>query len=392
MSEIEEKSAGEAMPPQSRRRIFIVFGGWTLFGLFFTCQAYIGNAYVDRYVPFGRILVPWLSLAYVWALLTPLVMKLARRFPLEQGKLLRALPLHLLVGILFSLLQVAVYLTAYVFSREWLTGNSPPASVLLRSYKSLLVAEFHFNLLVYWVLLGLYYAYNYYRSFREHERRAAQLQVQTAQLETQLAQAQLDALRMQLHPHFLFNTLNSISVLMHDDAKAANRMLVRLSELLRVALNSEGAQEIPLRQELQFLRGYLDIEQTRFQDRLTVDFDVEGETLEAQVPNLILQPLVENAIRHGIAPRAEAGLIQVGARRENGFIELRVSDNGAGLNQGKAQANGIGLANTRERLKKLYGEEYGFEISSPAAGGLRVEIRFPFRTNGDGEQHSSFDR
>jgi two-component system LytT family sensor kinase len=385
MSEIKEKNAGEVMPPLRRRRAFIIFGGWTLFGLFFACQSYIANSYFDRHAPFGRILVPWLSLAYVWALLTPLAMKLARRFPLERGKLFRGVLLHSLVGILFSLLQVAVYLVAYVFSREWVMGNSPPAYVLLRSYQSLLVAEFHFNLFVYWVLLGLYHAYNYYRRFREHERRAAHLQVQAAQLETQLAQAQLDALKMQLHPHFLFNTLNSISVLMHDDAKAANRMLVRLSELLRVALNSEGAQEIPLRQELQFLRGYLEIEQTRFQDRLTVDFNVAEETLDAQVPNLILQPIVENAIRHGIAPRAEAGLIQVQARRENGFIELCVRDNGAGLNQGGTHANGIGLANTRKRLEKLYGEEYGFEISSPATGGLRVEIRFPFHTNGDGE-------
>ena len=231
----------------------------------------------------------------------------------------------------------------------------------------------------------MWQAYDYYRRFRERERRAAQLEVEAAQLETQLAQAQLDALKMQLHPHFLFNTLNSISVLMRDDATAANRMLIRLSELLRVALKSEGRQEIPLRQELEFLRGYLEIEQTRFQDRLMVDFDIEKETLDAQVPNLILQPLVENAIRHGIAPRAEAGLIQVQARRENSFVELCVSDDGAGLNESEMQGNGIGLSNTRKRLEKLYGEQYGFEISSPAGGGLQVRLKIPFHTNGDGK-------
>jgi LytS/YehU family sensor histidine kinase len=152
---------------------------------------------------------------------------------------------------------------------------------------------------------------------------------------------------------------------MRDDTKAANRMLLRLSELLRVALKSESQQEITLRQELEFLGSYLEIEQTRFQDRLTVDFNIEKETLDAYVPNLILQPIVENAIRHGIAPRAEAGLIQIQARRENGSVELSIKDNGAGLNGTEGIKSGIGLSNTQKRLEKLYGEHYGFEISSP---------------------------
>jgi len=190
---------------------------------------------------------------------------------------------------------------------------------------------------------------------------------------------------MQLHPHFLFNTLNSISVLMRDDTQAANRMLLRLSELLRVSLKRESNQEIPLREELEFLGSYLEIEQTRFQDRLTVNFDIEKDTLDAYVPNLILQPIVENAIRHGIAPRAEAGLIQIQAYRENGSVELCVKDNGAGLSETEGIKSGIGLANTWKRLEKLYAEHYGFEISSPSTGGLQVILKIPFHTNGDGK-------
>jgi LytS/YehU family sensor histidine kinase len=237
--------------------------------------------------------------------------------------------------------------------------------------------------LLYSAVAALTQAYDYYRRYREREKRAAQLEIAAAQLETQLAQAQLDALKMQIHPHFLFNTLNSISVLMQDDVSAANKMLIRLSELLRAALKSEKAQEVSLRQELEFLRGYLEIEQMRFQDRLHVDFDVDAETLDSLVPNLILQPLVENAIKHGIAPRAEAGTICVEAHRENGHVRLSVRDDGSGLSETKNQSNGIGLANTRARLEKLYGAEHSFEIVSPSAGGLEVKVTIPFRSAAD---------
>ncbi len=369
------------MPSYFWQKVLIFFGIWTLYGLFFALQAYINSAYIGRTVSFERTLVLWLSCGYVWALLTPFVIKLAGRFPLEKGNLIRGLLVHSFAGIIFSL----THLTVYVFLRQWLLADLSKPFSPLQSLQNVLIADFHANLLTYWTVVGLWHAYDYYRRFRERERRAAQLEVEAAVLERQLAQSQLEALKMQLHPHFLFNTLNSISVLMRDDVQAANRMLLRLSELLRVALKSESKQEIPLQQELEFLGGYLEIEQTRFQDRLTVDFDIEKETLDAYVPNLILQPIVENAIRHGIAPRAEAGLIQVQARCENGFVELSVKDNGAGINESEVSTDGIGLKNTQKRLEKLYGERYEFEISSPSTGGLQVKLKIPFHTNGDGK-------
>lgn len=382
MSETEVKNPGRIPPPTHYwRKTLIFFGIWTLYGLFFACQTYINSAYVGRTVSIEQTLLPWLSCGYVWALLTPFVIKLVRRFPLEKGNLLHILLIHLFAGVIFSLMHLMIY----VFLRQWIVGDFSKPFSPLQSFQNVLIADFHANLLLYWTVVGIWQAYDYYSRFRERERRAAQLEVQAAVLEAQLAQSQLEALRMQLHPHFLFNTLNSISVLMRDDMQAANRMLVRLSELLRVALKSESKQEIPLRQELEFLGGYLEIEQTRFQDRLTVDFDIEKETLDAYVPNLILQPIVENAIRHGIAPRAEAGWIQVQARRENGFVELCVKDNGTGMNESKVMANGIGLSNTGKRLEKLYGAQYGFEISAPASGGLQVKLIIPFHTNLDGK-------
>jgi sensor histidine kinase YesM len=382
MSEIEERNAGWIMLPSYYwQKALICFGIWTFYGLFFALQAYISNAHAGRTILFGQTLLPWLSCGYVWALLTPFVIKLTRRFPLKSGKLLRILLIHSFAGIIFSLLQ----LTALVFLRQWVLGDFSKSFSPLQSLQNLLIADFHANILLYWTIVGLWHAYDYYRRFRERERRAVQLEIEAAVLEKQLAQSQLDALRMQLHPHFLFNTLNSISVLMRDDVQAANRMLLRLSELLRIALKSESKQEIPLRQELEFLGGYLEIEQTRFQDRLKVDFDIGKDALDAYVPNLILQPIVENAIRHGIAPRAEAGLIQVQVRLENGFVELSVKDNGVGLNETEGITNGIGLSNTRKRLEKLYGEHYGFEVSSPSTSGLQIKLKIPFHTNGDGK-------
>ncbi|HEX8000394.1 MAG TPA: histidine kinase [Pyrinomonadaceae bacterium] len=363
----------------------LLFGGWTLFAFFFTGQSCLQSAYVGRPVLLGRTLVVWLLCAYLWALLTPLVIWLARRFPIERGSL-RSLLVHLLASICVSLLQLG----SYVLLNHLLLADAARSFSVMQSFRGLFVAEFHTSLIIYWALVGLSHAYDYYRRYHERERRTAQLELEASQLETQLAQAQLDALRMQLHPHFLFNTLNTISVLMQEDVEAANRMLVRLSELLRLALRNTEAHEVSLKQELEFLRGYLEIEQTRFQDRLRVLWQVAPDTLDAQVPNLLLQPLVENAIRHGIAPRATAdtaGTIEISAERHNGTIELRVRDDGAGLSLPQERnTSGIGLANTQARLQQLYGDAHHFRLAPAEGGGLIVSVTIPFHTVAGGQR------
>jgi LytS/YehU family sensor histidine kinase len=184
---------------------------------------------------------------------------------------------------------------------------------------------------------------------------------------------------MQLNPHFLFNSLHSISSLMHRDVDAADRMIARLGELLRAALNTSGAQEITLRRELDFLTRYLEIEQIRFGARLRFEIDAPPETLEAKVPNLILQPLVENAVRHGVEPHSRPGVIELMARRQDDTLALEVWDNGDGLPNGPA-AERVGLSNTRARLQALYGAAHQFEMVSPRCGGLSVRLLIPFRT------------
>jgi two-component system, LytTR family, sensor kinase len=359
----------------SWRAWLLIFGGWTLFGFFFACQNLIFDAYSGRAVNLEQTLVSWLTCAYLWALLTPLVINLAQRFPFEKKSIRRNLSIHLAVCVVVSLFQLALYIVVWrLFSGG--ASNHPP---LWESFKRLLISTGHENILIYWALLGLAHAANYYRRFREREKRAAQLELESAQLETQLTRAQLDALKMQLHPHFLFNTLNSISVLMQEDVAAANQMLVRLSDLLRLALKNNHAHEVPLKQELDFLRSYLEIEQTRFQDRLRVKIDADAETLDASVPNLILQPLVENCIRHAVAPKAAASTIEISAARRNGHLELVVRDDGAGLPASNGGAKGIGLANTRTRLEKLYGSNHQFELAPAKGGGLQVTISIPFQ-------------
>jgi LytS/YehU family sensor histidine kinase len=233
------------------------------------------------------------------------------------------------------------------------------------------------DLLVYGAVIGAFYAFDYYRKYREREFLASRL-------EAQLAQAQLDSLRMQLHPHFLFNTLNSIVGLVRDNKNsAAVSMLVGLSDLLRHALEHSARHEVELREELNFIKLYLKIQEMRFSDRLQVEFNIDPATTRALVPNLILQPLTENALRHGIGRSADSGLVGISSALTNGHLRLIVYDNGAGLPDDWQMkgSTGIGLANTVARLQQLYDDNHEFDIRNRDGGGVEVVIRIPMRTS-----------
>lgn len=363
--------------------VLALLAAWTLFALFFSTQIYLNIHYHGVSRPFLTILVPWLTCGYLWAALTPVTLWLARRFPLEKDVIVRRVALHLVFGVLVSLLQ----LVAFNFVFQTFVNHTSDSFFPLGPFQDVLFGQFHFNLLLYCVLVGLYQTSDYYRRFREREQRAAQLELEAAQLETQLTRAQLDALKMQLHPHFLFNTLNTISVLMEEDVVAANEMLLRLSDLLRAALKNNEAHEVTLAEELQFLEKYLQIEQARFQDRLKVRVDPAPETLAAYLPNLLLQPLVENAIRHAVAPRATETVIEIRSRKQNGHLHLSVSDNGEGMIDQAIPTNGIGLSNTRARLEKLYGSNQDFTLETTAGSGVHISITLPFHTRDEDGSH-----
>jgi signal transduction histidine kinase len=349
---------------------------WTLLGLSFASQFYISSAKAELGVTWKQAVSYALGDWYVFALLSIPVVRLGRVLPLDSGNRAWRLAAHAGASVLFSL--------GYVVLRS-LVGQVQSGAGFAEVFRPLLVKTWHFNLLTYWVILAVSQAFDFYRKYRARERHAAQL-------EQHLTQAKLQALQMQLNPHFLFNTLHSISALMHKDIEAADRMVTRLSDLLRTALDSSDSQEVPLRQELDFLGTYLEIERIRFGDRLRVEMHIAPETMEAKVPNLVLQPLVENAIRHGIEPRARPGSIQIRACRRGDALALQVIDNGAGMPRGNPPREGVGLANTRARLRELYGGAHRFEMLNAEQGGLEVKLDIPFRVESDSHEDTNTHR
>jgi hypothetical protein len=350
------------------QRWALLFLLWTAIGLSFAAQFYVASSRVGRPVTWWYAVNYALADWYVFAVLSVPVVWLSRHYPIERARWQRNVPLHLAASGIFAFLFIVVRSWA-AQAQGWLGGQQTRFG---EAFQLLMVKSFHFNVLIYWVILTASHALNYYREAQERQWRAAEL-------ERSLAQARLQALQMQLNPHFLFNTLHAISALVHTDVEAADRMIARLSELLRYALESTAAQEVPLKQELSFLERYLEIEQTRFGERLLVQKHIDPHALDLRVPNLILQPLVENAIRHGIEPHARRGEIRLSARRENGLLHLEVCDNGGGLASDAALEEGVGLSNTRARLAELYGDQHQFELTNARNGGLIVHLAIPCR-------------
>jgi sensor histidine kinase YesM len=249
-------------------------------------------------------------------------------------------------------------------------SSEPRAPFLAHTITRLLM-----DLQRYWYVLLITQAISYYGKYRERE-------LQSSRLEAQLANAQLEVLKIQLEPHFLFNTLNSIAALARNDGPAAEHMTLQLAELLRSSLDAVGVHEVPLSRELLFLQKYIDIQQTRFRDRLRVELDIDPHTVSAWVPNLILQPLVENAIRHGIGPRRSPGCVRICTRRDGDELWLEIRDDGVGLTRGEGiPPEGVGLCNTRARLKQLYNGDHMLIVEDAPGGGCRVSIRIPYRRN-----------
>jgi len=351
-------------------RVAIIWIGWTLVGLFFTSQILVSYSYMEKSIPFDKALFWQLSICYLWALATPLVFWLARRFRIERHNWSRRLALHAVVGLsLVATICVVHYpiFMPYLGRAQDMTRSGAFRYVFFNLDR---------ELAIYWLLVMMSHALNYYNSFRQG-------QLQSAQLRTQLVQSQLEALKMQLHPHFLFNTLHSISALLNKDTEAARRMITRLGDFLRLTLENAGTQEVTLQEEMEFLNGYLEIERIRFRDRLTTSVEVEPGVLDVRVPNLILQPIVENAMRHAVATHSQAGRIEITAFGRNGCLRIQVKDNGPGLASDQTLANqigkGVGLSNTKARLERLYGSEHLLELVNDPNGGLVVTLEIPRR-------------
>lgn len=355
-----------------------IWGVWTLFGFFFTSQVALQSQLSENPTPFWRVLSWQLFSGYVWFAISPIILWLGKRFSFDDGQWKTSIPIHFIASLVIAILQLGI--DAYVLPKLGYMRRYETASYF-EIFKIFLLVNLHFGVAIYWGVLGAQQAIKYYRKYRERELR-------TSQLEARLATSRLQVLKMQLHPHFLFNTLNAISELIYRDPESAEQMISDLSDLLRMSFENLEVQEIPLKQELEFLEKYLEIEQMRFHDRLKVEMSISPETLDAGVPNMILQPLVENAIKHGIGPRSEGGQINIGASRQNGNLALTVSDNGLGVPFGDVAnlSEGVGLSNTRRRLRHLYGEGHNFGLNNAYASGLIVSLTIPFKELRDGEK------
>ena len=368
-----EENQSNALRFLERRwiRIAIIWTGWTIVGLFFTSQMLLMQLYMKERPPLAKMLFLQMSICYLWALSTPLILWLARRFSIERQNWVRRVTFHLGVGTLLVGSMSGVH---YLIYAPYFWGWDKMTFFKMFQY---VFYNLDRQLCIYWIIVLTSHALNYYNSYRKG-------QLQSSQLRTQLVQSQLEALKMQVHPHFLFNTLHSISALLNKDTEAARRMITRLGDFLRLTLENAGTQEVTLQREMEFLNGYLEIERIRFQDRLTTQVDVDPDVLDVRVPNLILQPIVENAMRHAIANNTQAGRIEITAVARNGSLRIQVKDNGRGLAPGQDLLShvgkGVGLANTEARLQRLYGSEHRFDLANNPAGGLIVTMEIPRRT------------
>ena len=351
-------------------RVALIFASWTVIAFFFTGQLYYTRLLSDKPLTWGAAASEQFICPYLWAVGSIVALWLADRFPVEGRPWRR----HVLLHVLFATAFACVITGTFHVICYFLFVSGPGKHY--EPWKTLqwIIYNSSENYGIYGLLVLLNQVSRYYRRAREGELRSSRLQ-------TQLTRAQLEALKMQLQPHFLFNTLHSISALLHRDPDAADRMIARLGDFLRLTLENSGAQEVSLQKELEFLTCYLEIERVRFHDRLTTSLEVEPGALDAPVPNLILQPIVENALRHGIAQTRGPGRVEISAKRENGSLRIRVRDNGPGLaaitRPDDGLKEGLGLSNTRARLEQLYGSAHRFELEIAPGGGLLVTLEIP---------------
>jgi two-component sensor histidine kinase len=350
---------------RERQRGFTValFGIATIIAVLYSIERYFYSRLVGDPVSLTRLVPAELIFTYAWALLTPLVMYAAKRYPVWGRQRARNWMFQLGAMLAFVVAHNAIFSIALAS----LDSNIGVAN-LPKLFGQSLLAWTVLDALVYCVIVVIHHAVVYYRVSKDRAIRASQL-------EARLAQTQLQMLRMQLQPHFLFNTLHSISALMHKDVRRADSMVAALSDLLRMSLQNIGAQEVPLQSELDFLQRYVEIMSLRFGDRLRVSIDIDPETRDARVPNLFLQPLVENSFRHGFGDLGQ-GAIAISVRREGDMLRCDVVDDGRGLRAGHKE--GVGLASTRQRLAHLYGERHAFSLRGAPGEGVHVTMAIPF--------------
>lgn len=371
---LDTNGTGADVPAPARPRYGVQ---WPLVLLVATMLGIVSSVLALQFaLSIGKPPTDWRSIVvlnfsywYVWALVTPAIVWLSQHFRLERQGFVLAVLIHVPSVALFSFAHIAVMGSV----QWWLAATAGRSFSWWIEVRRSALQNFDWEMMTYWAIAGLGHAVLYYRESRDRALRASQL-------ETKLVEAQMATLQQQLQPHFLFNTLHAISTLMHRDVEAADRTLMRLSDLLRMTLENVGQQEVTLHTELDFLSKYLEIEQIRFADRLIVRFNIDPQTLDTLVPSLLLQPLVENAIKYGVARKAGPGHIDISARHDHDKLWIEIRDDGAGLSESALSAlqKGIGVSTTRARLQHQFGADFRFEFHRQEPG-VAVIIALPWR-------------
>jgi sensor histidine kinase YesM len=358
---------------EDRRQWYWYWGAWGLLAIYYLSWDLVWSSLNPANSPSFRTVVVLTVMNVAqnasWALIGLVVLALAKRFPIESfsWRSWKVLGIHLVSSLALTVVGLAASFLIALGTEGRLTSAW---EFLWKGFRVFFFRYFHTNYLIMLVLLSAYHMVLVYRRYRKRE-------VEAAQLEKGFVEAQNQALRMQLQPHFLFNTLNSISALVHLNPDTADQMITKLADLLRISLEQSGQQEVSLAQETMYLERYLAIERIRFQDRLTVGFDIPEELRRARVPSFVLQPLVENAIKHGVNARSTGGHIEVRAREVEGALWLEVEDDGPGFATPTRPGGGIGTSNTRRRLQLLYGDKQSFELQSIPGKGTLARVRLP---------------
>jgi sensor histidine kinase YesM len=346
------------------KRWLVVVGFWTAFGLVMAVLGHFLTAQSASPITWTTSIYQELLYAYLWLILTPIVFRMVWKFPIDLHRRELNVLVQLVLSVAVAFLHKLAYHSIYLWSLHMLGIPTKATSIFPAVYSYI-----DYGAMVYWMFVLIQLSVTYAKKYQEKS-------VRTAQLETQLVQAQLHALKMQLNPHFLFNTLNTILVLIDSDPTLARATLLKFSGLLRLVLDSDHDQTVSLDKEFEFLKKYLEIEQLRFTDRLNVSVDAQEETLKANVPFLILQPLAENAVRHGVAKRRGEAELIVRSFRTNGSLVLEIENNAPAGHEPITER--IGLSNTRQRLQKLYGSGAELRLDQTPAGRFISHIAIPF--------------
>lgn len=349
--------------------VLLLVAMWVLVGLVLAIEAYLNLRFLTmKPVDFVEVSMPQLVRAAMWGAMTPFILQLRHKMPLSRGNWVGGISFHLAA----SFIVMATFYLGKVAAVAVLTYGS------FHGFWQMVLDYFWgrniIDMAFYWAVLAFGFSAEIYQKYRNEE-------LKSAQLEARLIETELKALRQQMHPHFLFNTMNTISVLVREKKNdEAVTLLARLSTLLRMSLDNTGVQEVTLRQEMDFLERYLEIQQARFSDRLQVKIAISADAMQARIPNLLLQPIVENAILHGVAPKSGPGTVDIVGHVDGGVLHLEVRDDGPGFDGTVRRREGIGLANTRERLAKIYGSRGQLSLRSEPGRGVSVQIVLPHRS------------